>query len=185
MSTTSETTTFTADQLAKMPADGVRREIVQGELRMMSPAGGRHGVVALRLGHYLLQHVKDRELGYVFAAETGFLLSQGPDTVRAPDVAFVRRDRIESIDEVTGFVPLAPDLVAEVVSPSDSFSEVEEKVLCWLQHGVSVVLVVDPGNRTCRISHVDGRVAMLNETEVISVEEILPAWRLDVASLFD
>ena len=77
---------------------------------MMSPAGGRHGKVALRLGALLLDYVQQHGLGDVFAAETGFLLTRDPDTVRAPDVAFVSRERIDTLDDLTGFVPLAPDL---------------------------------------------------------------------------
>ncbi len=111
MSTASHKTSLTAEEFARAREDGQRRELVLGVIRMMSPAGGRHGKVALRLGAMLLDYVQAHDLGDVFAAETGFLLTRDPDTVRAPDVAFVKREHINTLDDLSGFVPLAPDLV--------------------------------------------------------------------------
>jgi len=127
--------------------DGQRYELVEGVLRMMSAADGRHGRVAHSLALILGTHVRSRKLGLVYAAETGFLLAREPDTVRAPDVAFVARERAVGIDDDQGFVTVVPDLVGEVVSPRDSFSDVEEKVLAWLTAGTRLVIVVDPKTR--------------------------------------
>ena len=99
MSTISDANNVAAERLANMPDDGRRRELVNGVLKMMSPAGGRHGLVALCLGRLLGNHVEIDRLGVVFAAETGFILSRNPDTVRAPDVAFVRQNRLNSFFE--------------------------------------------------------------------------------------
>jgi Uma2 family endonuclease len=151
---------------------------------MMSPAGGRHGKIALRLGALLLDYVQAHELGDVFAAETGFVLTRDPDTVRAPDVAFVRRERIDALDDLTGFVPLAPDLVAEVISPNDTFSQVEEKTLFWLHSGVRVVLVVDPENRTVRVMRGAEDMQLLNEGSQLAIDDVIPGWQLNVADLF-
>lgn len=98
-----------------MPDDGSAYELVEGELRRMAPAGFQHGDVAARIGARLWQYAHDHDLGSV-VAETGFLLSRGPDTVRAPDAAFVSRHRLPPEDDHTGFLALAPDLVVEVVS---------------------------------------------------------------------
>src|SRR5258706_2691268 len=119
-----------------MPDDGWRYELVDGGLRGVSPAGQEHGRVAMNLGSRLAQFVRERALGVVFAAETGFLIRRQPDTVRAPDVAFVSSARQSAAE---GFFPGAPDLAVEVVSPSDSFVEVEEKVLEWLGAGSQAV----------------------------------------------
>ena len=118
---------ITAQQFAAMADDGKRYELVEGVLQMMSPAGGRHGFVAMRIGALLEPHVRSRKLGRVCAAETGFLLSTDPDTVRAPDVAFVNAEAIGKIDDLNGYLPVAPDLAVEVVSPSDTSTEVEAK----------------------------------------------------------
>ena len=182
---TNNITKVTAEQLANMPADGQRRELVYGVIKMMSPAGGRHGQVAHRLGRLLGNFVEPAGLGSVFAAETGFILSRDPDTVRAPDVAFVSQDRIAAIDDLSGFVPLAPDLVAEIISPNDSYSDVEEKSLFWLNNGVKIVLIVDPGNRTVRLCRRDNQLEMFDHSSEFVIDDVLPGWRLTVAELFD
>ncbi len=177
-------TRFTAENLAELPNDGQRRELVNGVVRMMSPAGGRHGHVAQRLCRFLANHVEPKGLGLVFAAETGFILARNPDTVRAPDVAFVQQGRIQSPQDLLGFVPLAPDLVAEVISPSDRFSDVEEKSAFWIQSGVRGVLIVDPENRTVRIHRSARQMELLHESDELVVDDIVPGWRLPIADLF-
>lgn len=174
----------TAEQLAAMPADGRRYELVEGELRMMSPAGGRHGRIAARLNALLWNHVAAYDLGEVYAAETGFLISRDPDTVRAPDAAFVRRDRADDLEDPTGYPALAPDLVAEVVSPSDTFSDVEAKAQRWLRAGTSMVLVVDPANRTLHVYRTSDNIAVLRTGDVLAADEVVSGWRLAVDDLF-
>jgi Uma2 family endonuclease len=124
MSTASHTTT--ADELLKLPRGKVRYELVKGELQSMSPAGSEHGAVTLRLSTLLDQFVTDRGLGLAFGAETGFLIHRDPDTVRAPDLAFVGQERIPPESPPQGFWPGAPDLAVEVVSPGDVVREIDE-----------------------------------------------------------
>lgn len=109
----------TALELLHMPDDGFRYELVQGELRRMNPAGNVHGRVVVRITWRLAQYVEENRLGNVYAAETGFKLTTDPDTVRAPDVAFVSLARVEAVGEVEGFWPGTPDLAVEVISPGD------------------------------------------------------------------
>nr|MBA3793793.1 Uma2 family endonuclease [Rubrobacter sp.] len=138
----------TAEELLRIPDDGLRRELVRGEVRTMAPAGNVHGRIAIDVSTSLDQYVRAHDLGVVFAAETGFKIAGNPDTVRAPDAAFVRRERVEAVGEVEGYWPEAPDLAVEVVSPNDLFAEVEEKVADWLAAGTRVILVVNPRART-------------------------------------
>src|SRR5262245_36616574 len=119
---------FTADELLRLPDDGFRYELIHGELRRMSPAGSKHGVVAMNIALSLGSHVRTHALGRVFAAETGFLLSQDPDHVRAPDSAFVRKERADEVGDTEKFWPGPPDLAVEVISPSDTYTDVEERV---------------------------------------------------------
>jgi Uma2 family endonuclease len=142
---------MTAGQLAELPDDAKRYELIDGVLHMMTPAGFEHGRIAMRLGSRSQQHVRADGLGVVCAAETGFLLSKDPDTVLAPDVAFVRQRHVEQLARVSGYPDLAPDLVAEVISPSDRYTDVERKALAWLDAGAQVVLVVDPDTRITRV----------------------------------
>jgi Uma2 family endonuclease len=177
-------TITTAAELAAMPADGRCYELLRGELRMMSPAGSLHGKIAARLLASLLQHVEAGDLGTVYAAETGFQIGSNPDTVRAPDVAFVARQRLEAVDETTGYLPLAPDLAAEVVSPNDRYTEVEAKVRDWLAAGARLVLVVDPVTRTARSYQDAPQPEVLDATGSLDGGDVVPGWRMPLEALF-
>src|SRR5262245_48530121 len=126
---------MTADELWALPDDGMRHELIYGELTTMSPGGREHGWVALNIGASLRQHVRALGLGRTYAAETGFLLARDPDLLRAPDAAFVRKERLAAEDQSTGYFVGAPDLAVEVVSPNDRPVEIDEKVATWLAYG--------------------------------------------------
>lgn len=118
---------MTAEELLSTPLPDKRVELVRGVLVVREPAGFRHGAVSAALTRLLGEHVATHRLGFVVAAETGFQLERDPDTVRAPDVAFVRGDRIPDPGPL-GYAALAPDLVVEVVSPGDRPGETLAKV---------------------------------------------------------
>lgn len=150
---------------------------------MMSPAGGRHGRIAARLLSRLTVYAEEHRLGATFAAETGFLIQQDPDTVRAPDVAYVSQSRLGEFADHPGYIPMAPDLVAEVVSPGDGSSEVEAKARAWLLAGVRVVLVVDPQTTTIREYRSESHITVYSDG-LVDLTEVLPGFQLDVAELF-
>ena len=177
-------TRTTADQLAAIPDDGQRYELVAGELKVMSPAGNEHGQIAAELGWRVSAFVRENDLGVTFAAETGFLIQQNPDTVRAPDFAFVTKKRIDAVGRVTGFWPGAPDLLAEVVSPGDSFSDVEEKVLCWLNTGTKVVWVVDPRQQHVTVYRSPSDITVIEADGMLDAPELLPGWSVRIGDLF-
>ena len=141
----------TADELPTVSARhsvlGKRTQLVRGELIVMAPAEGRHGHVAHKVALLVGNHVLERGLGRVFAAETGFFLRRDPDTARAPDVAFVASERLGIEDIPAGFLEVAPGLVVEVVSPGDSGTSVRSKVTDWLTAGTRLVWVVYPESR--------------------------------------
>ena len=166
---------FTADDLVRVHPAGKRTELVRGRMIVREPAGYRHGdvamAIALAIGHYLRSHA----LGRLLAAETGFVLSTSPDTVRAPDVAFVRHERIP--DPVPrGFARFAPDLVVEVLSPDDRPGEVLEKVADWLKAGTRLVWVIDPERRTGRVFRSEGTESLLSESDALDGEDVLPGF---------
>src|SRR3989442_13263679 len=146
---------LSADDLLRARIPDKRPELVQGRLIVREPAGSLHGLVAMSLGAEMVAHVKRTGAGGVFAAETGFKLASNPDTVRAPDVAFIARDRLPSRD-TRGYPALAPDLVVEVLSPDDRAGEVLAKVGDWLSAGGRLVWVVDPERRGARGYRHDG-----------------------------
>ena len=174
----------TAEQLSAMADDGHRYELINGVLRMMSPAGSEHGQVADRISRRLGNHVESKNLGATYAAETGFLIRTSPDTVRAPDAAFVSHSRLKSVEPTRGYLPLAPDLVVEVVSPSDSFSDVEAKAEQWLNAGTSVVIVADSSNQTLRVYENATQVRILRSGESYSSSDVCGNWELSVDDAF-
>ena len=176
------TTTHRATEadLWEHSAKGLRCELVDGEIRAMSPAGGRHGNICIRIAVLLGTHVRDRALGVVFDSSTGFRLPNG--NVRAPDVAFVASERMETIP--VGFVPLAPDLAIEVQSPGDNQRELLDKVGEYLQAGTRLVWVVDPEARTVTVYRSATDVRCLQHDEELDGGDVLPAFRCRPADLF-
>lgn len=175
---------MTADDLLQMPGDGFLYELVQGELRSMSPASYRHGKIIINITLSLGQHVRDQQLGDVYAAETGFKLTAEPDTVRAPDVAFVRRERVEAVGDREGYWPGAPDLAIEVISPNDLYTEIEEKVIDFLNAGTGMVLIVNPRKQTVTVYRALSNISILTEEDIIDGEQIVPGWTFAVRNVF-
>jgi Uma2 family endonuclease len=173
---------LTADELLHLNLPNKRTELVRGRLIVREPAGFRHGVVANRLSLAISSHVQINQSGLVLAAETGFKLASDPDTVRAPDVAFVSRERLPD-PLPTGFAAMAPDLVVEVLSPDDRPGEVLAKVADWLRSGCRLVWVVDPGRRIARVYRADGSEALLAHDGVLQGEDVLPGFAQPLAAI--
>lgn len=177
-------TLLTAEDLLARPDDRFRHELVNGELTTTALPGAEHGVIAIHLLTRVAQHVKARGLGEMLAAGAGFQIASDPDTVRAPDLAFVRRARIPESGIPKGFWPGAPDLAAEVVSPGDTYEEVEEKVAQWLGAGTSLVWVVNPRHRTVAVRSRSDEVKILSEADELRGGDVLPGFTCAVAELF-
>jgi Uma2 family endonuclease len=172
---------WTAERLLRNPHIG-RCELIRGELRMMSPSGAHHGLVAGNLFMAIAGHVRAHGLGRAFAAETGFQICKDPDTVRAPDVAFVRAGRPAA--PARGFYPGAPDLAVEVLSPDDRPGYVREKVAEWLESGARAVWVVDPGDRTVTVHELHREAKRLCETDTLRGGSVLPGFEMPVPTIF-
>jgi Uma2 family endonuclease len=175
---------MTAEAFEIFAADNGRCELLQGRVRMMSPAGFLHGRVTWRIGQILGNHVEQNGLGVVVAAETGFLLSRDPDTVRAADVAFLSSAAMQTVGDETGFVEIAPDLVVEVRSPSAREGEIVEKTEQWLAAGTRVVINADPKSRSVTVHCVDRPAEKFAESQILSGGEVLPDWTPNVSDLF-
>jgi Uma2 family endonuclease len=179
-----KTSAVTADELLRMPNDGGRFELVRGEVTRMAPAGQRHGRIAMNLATSLNASVRAQGLGVVYAAETGFLLATTPDTVRAPDVAFVSRERLTRQGEVEGYWPGAPDLVVEVISPTDRYADVEDKLVDWLAAGARLVVVVNPRKQVVTLYRSFTQIAVLGLWETLEAPDVVPGWALPVDEVF-
>ncbi|MBI1309995.1 Uma2 family endonuclease [bacterium] len=176
------TSPVTADELLQNYANQ-RCELVRGELRLMSPAGSEHGFIVNNVAFAVTSAVRAQNLGTVFCAETGFLIQCNPDTVRAPDVGFVRGDRIQG-GLTRKFFPGPPDLAVEVLSPGDPASEVHEKAEDWLRAGCQEVWLVDPRlQRVSKLTLVDNEIRHENLDDQLA-SDVLPGFAMPVSEIF-
>jgi Uma2 family endonuclease len=176
---------MTAEELFRMGSKSSGYELVKGELKKMSPTGGEYGAVVVNLTVPLGYHVKANKLGVVFGAKTGFKLAINPDTVRAPDIAFVRRERIPPEGRPKSYWIGAPDLAVEVLSPGDAAQEVEEKVHEYLESGASMVWVVNPRHQTVAVYRSLTNIKILTVADTLEGQEVIPGFRCSVAEVFE
>jgi Uma2 family endonuclease len=177
--------TTTAEELLKLPnGEGKRYELIEGQLRVMCAAGFEHGRVAMMAGSLLTIHVQATGSGVTLGAETGFILARDPDTVRAPDAAFVSNARADAVGPTLGFWPGgAPDLAIEVVSPEDSRPYLRAKALNWLDAGATAVLVLHPRTRSATVYRQGGDVQSYTEG-TLDLSDAVPGWHVAVADFF-
>jgi Uma2 family endonuclease len=173
---------ITAADLEAMP-DGEQFELVKGALREMSPPGGHHGWLQIELGTALNLFVKHHGLGRVYG-EAGFVIARDPDTVLAPDLAFVRASRVLPKDEQTGFLHQLPDLAIEIVSPGDRAGHVLEKVMTCLEAGVRLVWTVDPQRQRVMTWDTSHPVRELGVGGTLDGGDVLPGFQLSLADIF-
>ena len=171
---------MTSEEFALNPIPNKRTELVRGRLIVREPAGFGHGIITANIVIELGMYLRANPIGKVMTADPGFTLFRNPDTVRAPDVAYLRADRVPTV-EVVGFDELAPDLAVEVLSRVDSAGKVQAKIDDWLAAGTLLVWVIDPRRRVARVHRADGSVSLLTEQEYLVGENVLPGFTLSLA----
>lgn len=174
---------YTAEDLFEMGDTDGSFELVHGELVPMTPTSGAHGSSSHRISRALGNHVEPEGLGFVFVSEAGFILHRDPDIVRAPDVSFVLAERLPNGPPDT-YIPFAPDIAVEVVSPSDRQRDVQAKVVEYLDAGTRLVVVVEPKSRTVTAYAADGTARVLREGDTLDGGDVLPGFRLPLARIF-
>ena len=175
---------LTAEDLWDLEDNAGRYDLIRGELIRVAPAGAPHGKLALRIGSILLAHIDAMQLGDAYGAETGFILARDPDVLLAPDFAYVRSDRLPPQDEQKGFMEVAPDLVVEIVSPSDLSRHVHAKVMEYLGGGVKLVWVIHPDQKEVTVFTPDRRARVLTLGEELDGGDVLPGFRFPLADIF-
>jgi Uma2 family endonuclease len=184
MATARRTTTLmTAEDLLALPDDGFTYELVEGELRQMPPTSGEHSRVELYIAFWLMSFVYRNRLGKVYGSDAGFRLKRSPDTVLCPDTSFVRTERVPQ-DDRSGIMELAPDLAVEVISPSNTINEMDDKVAAYLEAGTSLIWVVRPRRRQVTVYTPDGLIRILGEEDVLDGGDVLPGFSLPVVDVF-
>jgi Uma2 family endonuclease len=175
---------MTAEELLRYRHEPYRQELIEGRLHEMEPTGAEHGVVEGRIYALLARHVDAANLGTTFVGDVGFQIASEPDTVRAPDVAFVARERVAATGIPRGFWPGPPDLAVEVVSPGDTHSEVQGKALQWLAAGARAVVAVDPPRRTATVYRARDDIRVLDADEQLDLGDVVPGWSPRVGAFF-
>jgi Uma2 family endonuclease len=180
----SSTRLLTADDLARLPREDRRYELVQGRVVRMTPVGFRHGRIVVRVAALLDRHVRGHGLGAVLA-EVGFTLGTNPDTVRAPDIAFIRQDRMP-VPAPRGFWSGAPDLAVEVLSPEDRTAEVDAKIQEYLDRGTRAVAIVDPERRSATVHRArTPPAAIAADGGSLDLSDVVPGFTCPLRELFD
>jgi Uma2 family endonuclease len=160
-------------------------ELVDGELlMMMSPAGNPHGYIVAEIGFALTAYVKERNLGVVFSEQTGFILARQPDTVRAPDVAFVRESRLPPDGLTSGYFPGGPDLAVEVLSKSNRASAMNHKIAQYFAAGTQLVWVVEPRERTVVVHSPLREPLLLREADTLDGDDVIVGFRYPIRQMF-
>ena len=176
---------MTADDLLAMPDDGMRRELVNGEVTDLTPPPEfTHGETQLNAGAILRRFVRPRGLGRV-TADAGYRISADPDTARSPDAAFVSERRLRGVGRPRGYLPFAPDIAVEVVSPSATRLETHERALMWLDAGSSLVWMLFPESRSATVYRPNGDITALGEDDVLNAAPVLDGFSVRVSEFFD
>jgi Uma2 family endonuclease len=176
---------MTAEELLLLPSGQYRYELINGELKTMSPAGHDHGRISVRLTAPLAQFVWDNNLGEVFSSDTGFQLTSDPDTVLAADVSFVTKERVLKVGRSRGYWQGPPDLAVEVLSPSEGRAYLAKRVSQWLSFGVRQLWIVDPKTSTVSIYKPGDVTVTLAANEFLDGGDLLPGFSLAVKRVFE
>jgi Uma2 family endonuclease len=174
---------ITGDELLAMGDIGPC-ELIEGRIVPMVPTGSEHGVIESNLSRHLGNFVADKKLGKVMNGEVGIFTRRRPDSVRGADIAFVSRERLA--DRPTkGFLTVAPELVVEIVSPSDRWQDVRQKIEEYFAIGVQRVWIVEPDNRDVLVYSASTEMRKLGEGDLLTGEGVLEGFSLPVAELFE
>ena len=174
---------ITIQEFERMALDG-RWELIDGEPVEMTPSADESSSVGAMILGFLAQHVREGRLGRLYGADGGFVLFPDRQTVRVPDVAFVRAERMPQGLARKSFPRLAPDLVVEVLSPSDRASEVVAKLEMYQEAGVPLIWLVDPDKETITIIAAGQPTRVVKQGDTLDGGEVLPDFTVPVAEIF-
>lgn len=176
-----ETRLITGEELFAMGDIGPS-ELIDGRIVPMAPTGGEHGLLEFNLGSELRSFVRQHKLGWVVGGEVGIYTRRNPDRVRAADIAFISREQLP--ERPQGFLDVAPELIVEVISPTDRWQDIHEKIEEYFAIGVEQVWIVEPSSRTVRLYQSATEMRKLVESDTLTGEGMLAGFTLPVAEIF-
>lgn len=176
-------TLVTAEELAAMPSAALY-ELIEGELVEMSPTKVTHGRFEYRFSRLIGDFVEEHNLGEVMVGEIGMFVRRDPDTVRAADVLFISHERLAQEPEEDSYLTVPPELVVEILSPSESWGMVRRKLRDYFEMGVDVVAIVDPEHRILTLFRSPTELTELTAVDTLTLPGILPDFALPLSKLF-
>ena len=183
--TTTKEKLLTADDLLKLHSKEVRGELIRGVLCQTMSTGTKHGKIVMKLGFLLGSVVIPHRLGTLVGSDSGILLERDPDTVREPDIAYFSAEKMPLGEDLPGYTEIIPDIVVEIVSPSDSWQSVHDKASMWLRFGVPLVWVAHPDWREVEVHSLGGAAFTLTDTDTLNGGDVLPSFTCKVSDIFD
>jgi Uma2 family endonuclease len=183
MPTVAQKKLLTAEEffLLPDPGDGSQQELVRGEIVTMPPPGGMHGVSCNKTGRRIGNFVEENDRGTVTSNDTGFITERGPDSVRGPDISFWSKERLPVVP--VGYIEVPPDLLVEVLSPSNTSKHIRAKLSEYFAKGVRIVWVIAPEDRTLTIYRAPEEGRLLHESATVTGEDVLPGFTCRVSDL--
>ena len=182
---TNKTKLLTAEDLLRLSSQGVKGELIRGVLHETVSVGKVHGRIAMTFGGALVAYVRPGRLGTVIGSDAGVLVQRNPDTVREPDIAYISTERMSLEDQSDGYLEVPPELVVEIVSPSDRQDAVNDKTLMWLSLGVLMVVEVYPAERAVMVHRPNTPAVTLTGEEMLDGGDVLPGFSLLLSEIFD
>ncbi len=183
--TTAKNKLLTAEDLLRLHSQGVKGELIEGVLHETVSVGEEHGHIAGIFITFLNIHIRPKRLGRTGGTDVGVKIQRDPDTVREPDVYYVSAERLPLDVRVQGYLEVVPELVVEIVSPSDSDADVREKIAMWLELGVSMALEVRPASQTITVHRPGVPALTLTDDDVLDGGDVLPGFSLPLSEIFD
>ena len=183
--TTAKNKLLTAEDLLRLNSQGVKGELIRGVLHETVSVGEEHGHIAGIFITFLNIHIRPKRLGRTGGTDVGVKIQRDPDTVREPDVYYVSAERLPLDVRVQGYLEVMPELVVEIVSPSDSDADIREKIAMWLDFGVSMALEVRPASRTIAVHRPGALAVTLSDGDTLDGADVLPGFSLPLSEIFD
>jgi Uma2 family endonuclease len=183
MSAITQKKLLTAEEFMLLPdpGDGSQQELIRGEVITMTPAGGLHGISCNKAGRRIGNYVEEHGLGSVTSNDTGFVTERAPDSVRGPDVAYWSKEKLPVVP--TGYIEVAPDLLVEVLSPSNTSKQIRAKLREYFNKSVRMVWVIAPEDRTVTIYRTLDEGRVLHESATVTADDVLPGFTCRVSDL--
>ncbi len=181
----SQSSLLTVEQFAERPDPGYPEELVKGRVVALPPTKRRHGQICSQAVYLLRRFLEDHDLGHVLSNDAGIITQRDPDTVRGADVAYYSYEKLPKGRLPANYGPEVPEVVFEVLSPSDRWPQVLAKVAEYLAAGVVFAVVLDDARQMAQVFGAEGTIRILGAEEELTLPGVLEGFRVKVERFFE